>query len=216
MNRTKLFTGLAFAGFLLSAGSAVSAPLPAADSLKGVPGHIIKVSIANEARGFVSDMTQSGLAFLADENLTQSEKTASFRKLLNRSFDLDAIGKFTIGRYWKQMTPDQKSEYLKLFNDMVVRTYSRRFSEYQGQTVEVTGSRPNGDNEAFVDSTINDPNGSEPVKVVWRVRNKGGNMKIIDVVVAGVSMSVTQRSDFASVIQRGGGNVEALLTHLRQ
>jgi len=54
------------------------------------------------------------------------------------------------------------------------------------------------------------------VKVDWRVRNSNGTLQIIDVVIEGVSMSLTQRSDFSSVIQRGGGNVEALLEHLRK
>ena len=58
-------------------------------------------------------------------------------------------------------------------------------------------------------------NGGEEVQVDWRVRNKGGSYKIVDVLVAGVSMSVTQRSDFASVIQRGGGNVDALIAELK-
>ena len=62
---------------------------------------------------------------------------------------------------------------------------------------------------------INQPSGSD-VSVDWRVRERGGSMKILDVIVEGVSMSVTQRSDFSSVIQRGGGNVDVLLDHLRK
>jgi phospholipid transport system substrate-binding protein len=60
------------------------------------------------------------------------------------------------------------------------------------------------------------PEGKPPVKVDWRVRNKDGRYKIVDVLVEGVSMSLTQRSDFSSVIQAGGGDVQVLLNHLKQ
>ncbi len=216
MKKAPLFMSLTASVFLL--GQNVTAAPMAQSSLDGnVSGYsVIKISTADDARGFVENMTQTGLAFLSDEGLSQAQKTEFFRKLLNKSFDLNAIGKFTIGRYWKQMSSAQQKEYLGLFGEMVVRSYSKRFNDYQGQTIEVTGARESGKNEAFVESLINNPDGGEPVKVVWRVRDKDGQLNIIDVVVSGVSMSVTQRSDFASVIQRGGGDVEALLTHLRK
>ena len=60
------------------------------------------------------------------------------------------------------------------------------------------------------------PNGGSKIKVDWRVREKNGQMKVIDVVIEGVSMALTQRSDFSSVIQRGGGKIDVLLEHLRK
>jgi phospholipid transport system substrate-binding protein len=98
-----------------------------------------------------------------------------------------------------------------------VQTYSRRFAEYSGQYFKVTGTLPpqEGSNDTIVSSLILQQNGP-PVSVDWRVRDKGGSMKIVDVVVENISMSVTQRSDFSAVIQQGGGKVEALLASLRQ
>lgn len=215
MKKTPLLISMAVTAFLFGQ-NAFASPISSPSMNSETAYELINVSTADDARGFVENMTQTGLAFLSDKSLTQAQKTEAFSKLLNKNFDLDAIGKFTIGRYWKQMTPAQQSEYLKLFNDMVVRSYSKRFSDYQGEVVKVTGAREGAKGEAFVESAIENPNGGDPVKVSWRVRQKGDSMKVIDVVVSGVSMSVTQRSDFASVIQRGGGDVEALLTHLRK
>jgi phospholipid transport system substrate-binding protein len=166
---------------------------------------------------FVKTTTDRGLRFLADPNSSHAQKTADFRKLLDASFDLDTIGRFALGRYWNQATDAQKAEYLKLFRKMVVDVYSNRFEEYKGQKIDVRSFRllDPAKNDTLVTSFLVPPNGGEEVQVDWRVRNKNGTYKIVDVMVAGVSMSVTQRSDFASVIQRGGGNVDALLTQLR-
>ena len=88
-------------------------------------------------------------------------------------------------------------------------------------TVRVTatafgvGARPDGDKDTLVTSYIVASTGGDKFQVDWRVRNKGGSYKVVDIVVEGVSMSQTQRADFASVIQRGGGGIEPLLVHLR-
>ena len=98
---------------------------------------------------------------------------------------------------------------------MIVSLYSSRFGAYNGEKFDVSGFRGDGKKDILVTSFIVPDDGSK-VKVDWRIREKNGQMKIIDVIIEGVSMSLTQRSDFSSVIQRGGGKVEALLKHLRK
>lgn len=165
---------------------------------------------------FVKATTDRGLKFLADPNSTKAQKTAEFRKLLDQSFDLDTIGRFALGRYWNTATDAQKSEYLKLFRKMVVDVYTQRFDDYKGQDLQVKSFRSIGNQDTLVSSFMVPTDGSEQVPIDWRVRSKNGGYKIVDVLVAGVSMSVTQRSDFASVIQRGGGNVDALIAELKK
>ncbi len=98
---------------------------------------------------------------------------------------------------------------------MIVEVYARRFSEYDGQKLEVRSSRRENEKDVIVSSVIADASGGQEIKVDWRLRNKGGKYRVIDVIVEGVSMALTQRSDFSSVIQRGGGNASVLLDHLR-
>jgi phospholipid transport system substrate-binding protein len=166
------------------------------------------------AEKFVDSMAQKAIGFLGDEALSQEQRKKEFNTLLQHHFDLDTIGRFALGRYWAQATPAQQKEYLRLFNKMVIEVYSRRFDEYKGQDVQVKGSRADGEKDMIVKSVIVPDEGAE-VSVDWRVRNKGGSYKIIDVIVEGVSMAVTQRSDFASVIQRGGGKIDVLIEHLK-
>src|SRR5438552_12855593 len=102
-----------------------------------------------------------------------------------------------------------------MFEDYIAMGYATRLAEYDGEQFKVTGSRPDADG-AIVSSQIVRPGGAAPVKVDWRLTGRNGVYKISDVSVDGVSMAVTQRSEFASVIQHNGGQVQSLITTLRQ
>ena len=65
--------------------------------------------------------------------------------ILGNTFDVPGIAKFALGRYWRTLTPEQQTEYTGLFEQMVVKTYADRFSDYNGEQFKVTGSRPDGD-----------------------------------------------------------------------
>ena len=170
--------------------------------------------VAEGAKNFIASMGDRGINFLGNEGMSQDAKKAEFRNLLNDSFDMNTIGRFSLGNYWKSATPAQQQEYLKLFNNMIVKVYSKRFSDYKGQKFEVRSARP--ENKDTVVTSFIIPSDGPQVQVDWRVRNKGGSYKVVDIIVEGVSMSQTQLADFASVLQRGGGKVDVLLQHLRQ
>ncbi len=167
------------------------------------------------AQNFVSNMAQRALDFLGDPDLDQDKKTEEFRKLLEDSFDMSTLGRFSLGRYWRVSTPQQRKEYQKLFKKMIIGIYASRFKDYKGQKFETRSFRLDGTKDTIVTSFIIPDKGAE-IQIDWRVRYKKGRYQIIDVIVEGVSMSVTQRSDFSAVIQRGGGNVQVLLEHLKE
>ena len=135
------------------------------------------------------------------------------RSLLHDNFDVATIGRFVMGPSWKTATAAQKSQYIDLFEDMIVATYTKRFAEYSGQSFKVTGSSAAGGSDSLVKSQILQKDGP-PVMVDWRVRNKDGGFKVVDVVVESISMTMTQRDDFAGVISSKG--VDGLLEVLRK
>jgi phospholipid transport system substrate-binding protein len=163
---------------------------------------------------FVQNLGNTALMSLTGKNITRKAREDRVRKILHDSFDVQAIGKFALGTYWRDATDSQRKEYMSLFEDMIVQTYTTRFEDYSGQKLKIDGSEASGATDFIVSSQVLQQDGP-PVNLQWRVRQKDGGLRVVDVVVEGVSMSVTQRSDFASVIQNGGGNVEALLAHLR-
>ena len=142
-----------------------------------------------------------------------AQRIGRFRELFRDDFDVPGISQFVLGRYWRAATPPQQQEFLRLFQEYVVQAYAARLGEYGGEPFRVTGARPNG-NEIVVGSQIIRP-GAAPIQVDWYLIDRGGEPKITDVYVGGVSMKVTQRDEFASIIQRNGGRVDALLAQLR-
>lgn len=170
---------------------------------------------ADSATDFIQGLGQKALSSLTAPELGQAEREKRVRGLLRSYFDVNTIARFTLGPNWRNATEAEKAEYIKLFESMIVTTYAQRFSEYSGQEMQVVKSTKASDRDTVVASKILQKNGPA-IAVDWRVRNTGGSLKIIDVIVEGVSMSVTQRSDFAAVIQSGGGKVEALLDTLRK
>jgi len=201
---------------LFSTVLALAFAVPVAQSLAAKDATPVASSKTGEgAQAFIEGMAQRALDFLSNDKLSHDQKKGEFKKLLQNSFDMDTIGRFSLGRYWREATPAQQKEYLRLFNNMVVKVYSNRFKDYKGQKFDVRSNRPEGDLDTVVTSFII-PQSGEPVQVDWRVRYKNKSYQIVDVIVEGVSMSVTQRSDFSSVIQRGGGDVQVLIDYLKK
>ena len=204
------------AGGTMARADLMPAPFAPQSALIHVAGQ--KANPAKQgAEKFIASLGQRGIDFLGNEQQTPAQKAESFRRLLEDSFDIDAIGKFALGVYWRQATPEQRSEYLQLFKRSVVEMYSQRFSEYNGQKLVVTGSRPAGNeaNDIVVLSKVISNKGAEDIPVEWVVQSKGGKYKVLDVFILGTSQSMNQRNQFKQIIQQGGGNVQVLIDNLK-
>jgi len=173
-----------------------------------------QAALSPEGR-FVQNLGDKAVAILANKALSADQREEQFRDMLRNNFDLQTIARFVIGRSWMTATPAQQDEYMSLFEALVVKTYSERFKLYTGEGFIVSDSRPEGTKDFIVNSNITHPDGSPATVVTWRLRQKGDKMGVIDVMVEGVSMSVTQRQEYSSVIQRNGGDIEALLSMMR-
>ncbi len=167
-----------------------------------------------EPTAFINHFAQVGIDDILTADVSDTEKTDRFRTLFNDGFDIPAIGRFVLARNWRRANENQKSEFLQLFEDVIVYTWSRRFGEYDGQTIDVKGTVPDGETGTLVDSVLIDTNG-QTVAVQWRLRLREEGLRIVDVIVEGVSMAITYRQDYASVIRQNGG-VNGLLTQLRR
>ena len=119
------------------------------------------------------------------------------------------------GRYWRLATPEQREAYLKAFNESIVYTYTNRFKDYSGQTLKVDGSREDGQ-FVIVTSRIIDPNGGPSVVLDWRVVRVGDDYKVVDLKIEDVSMSITLRREYTSLIENNGRTVQALIDALNK
>ena len=166
------------------------------------------------ALAFIQKLGNDAIKELTDPGIPQAEREARFRRLLVDRFDMAAISKFVLGRYWRSTNEAQRAEFQRLFVDFIVESYSVRFSDYLGQGVKVTDSSAEDNGTIVVHSNI-DMSSSENIRVDWHLRPLDGSFAIMDIIVEGVSMAVTQRSEFASVIQSKGGTVKGLIDALR-
>jgi phospholipid transport system substrate-binding protein len=167
---------------------------------------------AADPRIFVNTLGERAVQVLAP-SVSPAQRLARFRELFSTEFDVPGIGRFVLGRYWRTATPQEQQEFLQLFQEYVARAYSARLGAFGGEPFRVTGTRPSGA-ETVVSSEIVMASG--PIGLDWYLVDNGGRYKITDVYIAGISMKVTQRDEFAAVIQRSGGRVEGLLSQLRQ
>ena len=165
------------------------------------------------AFAFIRELGNDAIKELTDPAIPQPEREARFRRLLVDRFDMAAISKFVLGRYWRSTNETQRVQFQQLFVDFIVGSYSVRFSEYLGEGIKVTGTSDEDGGTILVHSKIDMPS-SEDIPVDWLLRRADGGFAIVDIIVEGVSMDVTERSQFASVIQNRGG-VDALIEALR-
>lgn len=170
----------------------------------------------NAASKFIQILGDRAIAVIANKNLSTQARAEQFKQILSDSFDLKTIGRFVIGRSWNTATPEQQTEYTKLFQELVVKTYGDRMTLYTGEGFKVINQRDESEQDVIVVSNITHPDGSAPTVIDWRVRNRGGKLGVIDVVVEGVSLSVTQRQEYSAVLQNNGGQIEGLLDLMRQ
>jgi phospholipid transport system substrate-binding protein len=168
------------------------------------------------AEQFIEMLAKQAVEALTDSKVPRPERIRRFRTLFHNYFAVEAIGRWVLGRHWRDANETERVEYLKLFEDLMVVSYVDRFAEYAGETLRVSKSVAENESTATVFSEIVRPHQAQPVRVDWRVGRKDTNYKIVDVVVEGTSMSHTLRADFTSTINQKGGTVAGLLDELRK
>ena len=169
----------------------------------------------DDVEKFIRGLSVSATHILNDENLSEKDRADRFQNIVHNNFAIDNISRFVIGRYWRSMTKEQQNEYQTIFLDWVVKNYSTKLNGYKNRSIIVVKSMDGGNNkDVFVTTNIISLNGELDIRVDWRVRNYNGRYKIIDIVIEGTSMLITQKSEFKSVISRIG--IDGLINSLKE
>jgi phospholipid transport system substrate-binding protein len=143
-----------------------------------------------------------------------SSKTAYFDQMFRQDFALTDICRFVLGPYWRLASPSEQQEFSGLFTDRLISFYGRRLAQSGDGDFVVTGSRTDPGGVVVTSRII--PRQGDPIAVDWRLGVSDGLYKIEDVAIDGVSMELAQRSEIAALIARQGGQVEMLLTTMRE
>ncbi|MFO1242890.1 MAG: ABC transporter substrate-binding protein [Rickettsiales bacterium] len=156
----------------------------------------------NGARQFIDGLGQQVLALAKDSGKSDSQKQDELRNIFFQSVDVDWIARFVLGRFWRTASESQQQTYLNNYRNFISTNYTSRLRDYTGETFKITGARDDGDGKYMVSMQIVRPNGQN-VETDYKVKEDGG-YKIIDIVVEGVSLITTQRSEFSSAVSRKG------------
>ena len=162
---------------------------------------------------FVRQLGERTIEVLSNESYTAEDRMARYRELLRDGFAVNIIGRFALGRYWRTASPELREEYLALFQEFVLDIYSKRLDGFSGETFTIVKSKTLDETDTLVSTEISGGDGPS-IRVDYRVRSFEDKFQIVDVLVEGISLIVTQRSEFASIINRDG--IEGLLEKLRQ
>ncbi|HMB75708.1 MAG TPA: ABC transporter substrate-binding protein [Kiloniellaceae bacterium] len=165
---------------------------------------------AEDAGTFLVSFGEEAAAELNDAGLTKEERAERFRALLNEAVDMQALVKFILGRYWRVATPEERMDFQSTFEEIALQRFLPMFeggnAEFSTDGFEVQDVRPAGKpaDQVFVQMQVRRPDGT-PVTLVWRLREVDEAYKILDISVEGISMALTLREEYGSVIRQKGG-----------
>jgi phospholipid transport system substrate-binding protein len=169
-----------------------------------------------DASGFIGDLGDRVLQLIGDKQRPLAERGQDFAHLTEEAFDFPRIARFTLGTYWRAASDEQKQQYEAAFQTYMVKYYWSQFSSFNAADFKVTKQRDSGSNFMIVSTEIDRPANQAPVAAEWTVAKIGDGFKITDVSIAGISQLLTYRDQFASTLDRNGGDVAALIVLLKQ
>jgi len=198
---------------LLRLARIATAVLVAAVSCLAAPG--VRASAESEvgARAVIAQTVEEVLAVLRDKSASTEDRIRSIEEIVYGRFDLYVMSRLVLARNWKRFSEEQKAEYVEEFKRYLTNSYGSRIERYDQQRVEIIGERKEPRGDVVVRTKI--VGGEfEGTLVDYRLRNKTGDWRVIDVVIEGISMVSNYRDQFKSIVS--GGGPERLLEKLRE
>ena len=180
-----------------------------------VAGHFSPAMAQDSAdEAFVRQLSEKLIAIINGPG-SLAEKRTRILPLVDQNVDVAGIARFCLGRYWHVATPEQQQKFVQLFHRVLLNSITDKLGQYQGVTLAIGASTPHGPGRTAVGTTITRP-GQPPTNVDWVISNVDGSPKVADVIGEGVSLSITQRGDYSSYLQRNGNNIDALLAAMQR
>jgi phospholipid transport system substrate-binding protein len=190
--------------------TALAAAAPMGAFLAVAPG--ARADDLSDAKAMIQS-TGNMMISLINSSASQAQKQAAFQQVVFANVDVDGVGRFVLGRFWRVATPQQQQEYIETFRQLLVYAVTGQTSTFQGAsfTMGTATRQPVG---IVVSTMVNVP-GKPPATVQWVVATVDGRPKIIDIIAEGTSLRLTERNDYAGVISQHGGDIQPLIDAMR-
>jgi phospholipid transport system substrate-binding protein len=174
---------LATAALLLVWAPTESLAGPATDQVKGSVDQVIKI---------LTDPTLKG------EKKVQ-ERRAKIRQVVLQRFGFTEMSKRALGRYWNERNPEERTEFVRLFTDLLERAYIERVDGYSGEQVVYLGESVDGDYSEVRSKIVTKRN--QEIPITYRLQKASTNWEVYDVIVEGVSLVNNYRTQFSKIIR---------------
>ncbi len=191
--------------FVLALGSTLPwAELAASERPENVDGRTLLASLGERA-----------IHAARDNTFTKERHEPRMRALLHEGFDLKALARAVVGEHWQKLDEGQREDFVELFEDAIVQQTLMAFSRHQGEGFDITGVGADSTHTKPIEISMDvmRSNGALLAKVNWRVRMGREDLKVVDIVVEGDSL--TLRQDSGAMIERSESKVDALFEALR-
>ena len=173
-------------------------------------------SIANISSNFIDNITNKASNILSSED-AREVKIQELIKIGENSVDIDGIGFYTLGKYRKGLSNDQKVEFKKIFREYFLKSFSTRLIEYDEAKIVVISEDVKNEKYTIVKSKLVATSNRPEVAIDWRVYTKDPSKPLIrDLIIEGLSLARTQKEEFNSIITNNGGDINALFTIIKE
>ncbi len=177
---------------------------------------ITSLSKAIEPDVFVQSTVNRASQTLS-KDISKKEKMLELQKLAQETVDIKGIGFYTLGKFRKEISDEQKNKYSKLFESYFLKSFSSRLSEYSNPKIDVISKDKKNEKYTIVSSILVATKDRPEVKIDWRIYTKDPEKPLIrDLIIEGLSLARTQKEEFASIIKSNDNNIEALFESLKK
>ena len=154
---------------------------------------------------------------ILSKNISKEEKINQLKSIAKETVDIKGVGFYSLGSARKNLSNSQKIEYLKLFEDYFLKSFSSRLAEYTNPEIEVNDKKILNTNYTIVNSLLVGTSQRPEVKIDWRVYTKDPENPLIrDLIIEGLSLARTQKEEFASILNSNNGDINFLFKTLEE
>ncbi len=154
---------------------------------------------------------------ILSKNISKEEKINQLKSIAKETVDIKGVGFYSLGSARKNLNDSQKIEYIKLFEDYFLKSFSSRLAEYTNPEIEVNDKKFLNENYTIVNSLLVGTSDRPEVKIDWRVYTKDPENPLIrDLIIEGLSLARTQKEEFSSILNSNDGDINALFKTLEE
>ena len=165
----------------------------------------------NKEEEFVRKFADEAIMILSSDQISKDEKNDQFTNLVMSAIDLNLISQFVLSKTWKSATDNQKERYLSAFKTYFINSYANKLDQYSGEKVIVSGSEEAGKYVIVDTNIVREGTDTLKINLKWRLLNKDGDIRIIDINIEGISLVIAQREEFQSYLANNNGDLDSLI-----